>query len=194
MDNLRFRRRKRGRHEVLGGTLGVLVGVVVESRERPDLHHRKDLLAEETDGEFAALDHFLDKYLVAVQEAIGDGPIDRGGIMDEMHADTRSLARSLDHDRKRKRRSPPLPQDFGTGRRHPGTLERLLGEDLVKGDATLLRPLPRVGDAPSIEQGLEPAILPECPVDEVEDEFRTGRNFDIGAGQLDLGNLGPGGS
>ena len=123
-------------------------------------------------------------------QAVGESRIYCGSLVDQMHADARSLAGSLDDDRERKRRLLPRLENLGTRCRNSGSGKGLLGQDLVESHPALLNALARVGDSPFLQEGLQVSILAKGPVNQVEHKFRSGRDFHLGSNHLDLGDIG----
>src|SRR5437867_1005409 len=77
----------------------VLVREIIETSLGNDLKNRQCLIAQNSDGQFAARNEFLDQQFRIVLRSLDNRVSDRVGRLDDVNADGRSLSRRFDHKR-----------------------------------------------------------------------------------------------
>ena len=147
--------------EILRGSLGVFVRVVVKPFVRPDLHHRRGLVAHHPDGQFTSFHQFFDQNFPVQGRAVGQCSLQLRRFAHEVHTDTRALTGSLHRNRQGQRRPLAGGQHFPARSGNTGLQKQFFTLQLVEGHPTGCLALAGVGNSPALENGLNLAVLPE---------------------------------
>src|SRR6476620_10184913 len=180
-----------GGHEILRGAFGVFVFVVVESLAGDDFDDRQGFVAENADSKFPSGKELFDEHLRAELKAVLKSGRQLRRVPDDVHANTRTLTRGLDYERKiqpgRLAGADHLPSTGG----NPLFVESRLAEDLVESEMTAANPLTGVGHSPLLQDFLDLSVLAEGPVDHVIGEIHPRRKLQGTVPHIDLVDLRP---
>src|SRR5436189_1507100 len=167
----------------------ILVRVIVKAALRNDFQNGQGLVAENSDGEFATWDEFLDQKFTIVPPRIRHSGINFPLTLDDMHADRRALPRRLDYERNWNRRALANGHDLPVRRANSVLTKCLLGTNLIEGQLAFGDAVSGIGNSAVLQNSLHLAVFPKRSVDREEGQLNAGRQFEVRTFHIDLHDL-----